>query len=502
MNTTISRRKVWLAASVWALFTALSLTHASAQSTYVIYGRAWVEQESTVDVQSSSTAAIPGTTPNDPDPESDGNPPVPLPGVSIDVFDVATNNLLGSGRANRDGFYSVQYTRPAVANHDVRARVHFSFEDGGTELVGEVGPTTVNQQLFPHEFTIATEAPFNAGSERFSAAGEFVFLQVGHIEMHNIYDQQQDPADSSLWGLTKPPAAGHAVGPHWAFGGGIDLYGLFEETTPARYYRINYSGPDSGSITTPLWKTNYVLTSSGVAVHRRLLGPKNIGPLTNVYELDEFLDGLPTIDDPTQTYSTFWTRQSLRGVLPSATLANGKYTLSVEAWDGAFGPVPAATNNYSTLNLHLVNTPPMAKIHNLQYLDGSIVLSDANPCQSVLLNKVSASTDDDNLQFQLTATHSSNYPDTTDPNQAGLHRWQLFAWHGHNTPDGVIASGGYPFSSPPPNPSIFVTPPSITYQSCAYRFRLRVWPRITNGYHTVYIREDNWYAGIQEHTMP
>lgn len=489
-----------LFALTWTVWTA----PAAAQPLYTIFGRAAALYATSAEVESTTTSAVPGLTPADPELVCSGPDAVPLAAVTIEAFEVPGDSLLGTGQANLDGYFRVEYHH-ALADHQVRFRVSLSFEDGGSQLIGEAGPVLVDNQLFAYELGVCSTTGFPSGTSSFSTAGEFVFIQVGDIEMHNIYDQQQDPADPNRWGLTKPPGPGHSRGPDWAFGRDLELYGLFEETTPARYYQIHYSGPETGTIQTPLWKTNYVIVGTGIEVHRRLLGPKNVGPLTGVYELDEFLDGQPIPDHPGRFYSTFWTRPGLRAIFdtdrsrgnPADDLTDGKYELSVEAWNAAFAPVPAATNNFSTLSLHLVNTPPEVKIHNLQYLNGDIVLSDAAPCNNVLLNRVSSPTFDDSLQFEITARHATRFPDPLDPTHSGLRRWQLFAWHGHDTPDGAIAEATYPFAAAPPDHDVFATPGTISYQSCAYRFRLRAWPRITNGRDTVYVREDNWYVAIQ-----
>jgi|GEM_PF-5189529 len=489
---------------------SLTATPAAAQVSYFIFGQATSVHTPVTEVESEVTLAIPGVVPEDPEPAAAASGPVPLPGVTVEAYDAATNALLGLGQANRQGFYNLTYNRAVEANHQVRFLLFYDFKDGGRELVGSVDtnpagdPIVVNNRLFSFNLQLINNEAVKAGEAAFSPTGEFLFIEVGDIDMDDIWDQQADagnPASVGKLGLTKPPSAGHSLGPDLAFGATLELYGLFGEGTnaanTARYYRINYTGAASGSVCDPLYKKNYVLgAGSSVEVFRVLLGPKDPATLPPglgncVYELDERLAGQPIPGTmPAQFYSAFWTELGMRAKWNTRTVANGDYVLSVESWNAVGNPLPASGNDFSTLNLKINNQAPTSAIHNIQYLDGSIVLSDANPCQSVILNQVTASPLDDNLQFLITATHPANL----------LRQWQLFAWHGHNTADGEIAGDVYPLSAPPPVSQVFQTPAAITYQTCAYRFRLRVWPRITNGYQIVYIRDDNWYAAISVQT--
>jgi len=503
-----------LVLTVLAIFLLVPAAIAAADVSYFIFGRVLSVHQTADEVESVETSALPGVTIDDPESPNDPSAPVPLPGVTIYAYNLDTNTFLGKGQANREGFYNLSYMAPA-ANHNVRFMIYLEFADGGKEFIGEVNrtpsgnPIEVNSRLFSYEIQLINKNAVKAGTAMFSPSDEFMFIEVGDLDMDDIYDEQQDPGDPSKWGLTKPTAeAGsppdtRTLGPGFGFGRGLELYGLFGETSGARYYRINYSGPSTGSIQDKLYKKNYVIVGTGIEVYRVLMGPKDvtIGPVTlnNVYEVDERVAGecIPVDPDdpislspciPGKFFSSYWTEIGLRAKWNTLNLGpanDGKYTLSVEMWDNMGNPLPASPNNYATLSLHLVNTPPESNIHNIQYLDGSIVLSDAAPCQTVLLNKVTTTTDDDNLQFNITARH---------PTSGFLRNYNLLAWYGHNTFEGEIDS-----STTPAVNQIVVTPGSITYQSCAYRFRLRVWPKITNGYHIIYVRDDNWYAAIKVH---
>lgn len=482
-------------------FLVLLAAPATAQVSYFVFGRAMSLHTPTDQVEATTTSPFPGLSADAPEPVGSSATPVPLPGVTLEAYDSATNSLLGSGRANREGFYNLSYDRPVEENHQVHFLLFYDFADGTRELVGRVeetsagNPIVVNNRLFSFDVEMENDEAVVGGTATFSAGGEFLFTEVGDVDMDDIFDQQADPGDASLWGLTKPPSPGHSLGPHLAFGGTLDLYGLFGEGTgpadTAHYYRINVAGPDANPVCDPLYKKNYVIVGAGVEVHRVYLGPLDPATLPAagmgdcVYRLDERLVNQP-IPGTLRFYSAFWTELGRRALWNTSSRPAGDYVLSVESWNAVGNPLPAAANDYATLNLRLENRPPQSVIHNIQYLDGSIVLSDANPCQTVILNGLTATPDDDSLQFQITADHPDDF----------VRSWQLFAWHGHNTPDGTIASGTYPFASPLPVNQVFQTPAAINYQTCGYRFRLRVIPRITNGYNIIYIRDDNWYAAV------
>jgi hypothetical protein len=433
---------------------------------------------------------------------------VPLPGVTIEAYNKDTNLLLGKGQANREGYYNLTYMAPAPpATHTVRFMVYLDDMDGGREFIGSVGTTAaggsivVDNRLFAFDVNVTNPNEIAGGTPLFSTTGQFMFIEVGDVDMDDIYDKEQDASDSGKWGLTKSTSAFEEG---FGFGGALELYGLFESTTSARYYQIKYTYyPDDaptveGYITDPLYKKNYVIAGTRIEVYRVLLGPKTVtigsNTLTNVYEMDEFIAGKPIPGAPAgRVYSSFWTELGLRAVwnTQNTTISpNGKYELNIIAYDalGNTPSVPASPNNYYTLSLHLMNTPPTAQIHNLQYMDGTVVLSDANPCQMVILNKITPSPLDDNLQFSITASH---------PIPGFLKDWTLSAWRGHNEALPNIAHETTSVLN-----GTVQTPAGILDESCAYRFCLQVVPRITNGYTTLYVREDNWYVSIFINQVP
>lgn len=501
-----------------AMMALVPPTQAQPVVSYFIFGRVVSIHQPRAHLETHVTAAIPEFTPTEPAPESVGAA-VPLPGVTIEAYSVQDDSLLGTGRANREGFYNLTYNAPE-AEHPVRFQIYLDFADGGREWVGQVertlagGPIIVNNRLFQYVIQVANPQAVRAGTAIFSPSGEFVFTEVGNVDMDNIYDADQDgPVPAGKLGLTKPPGPGHSLGPDLAFGGTLDLYGVFGEDGGARYYKINWVWVDNrgrevtGSISDSLFKKNYLITSAGIEIYRIKMGPKNVvtdaGFLNGVYDLDESLVGEPIDVHRGKFHSNYWTELGLRAQWNTSGLTDGKYTLAVQAWDALGNELPNSENPFATLNLQLVNTPPEARIHNLQYLGtppgsrGETVLDEDDACQTGFIDLISPKTSDDNLQFEITAHHPTGF----------LRAYELFAWHGHNTRDGAIVADTYSpspphFAQPPPNPGIFKTPSSIRYATCAYRFRLRVWPRITDGYRIIHIRDDNWYASISVLSPP
>jgi hypothetical protein len=420
----------------------------------------------------------------------------PIPAVTVEVWNADTSTLLGSDASDLYGLYHVEYTAPAAALHTIYFRVLWNI-GGEMELLGEVhektdgSPIVVDNLLFPYSFYINGDGTIRFDdSPNFSTDGQFMFVEVGNIDMDDIYDQQHDSGFPNKWGLTKDNDS--------AFGGGLELYGLFGESDEVYYYRIRYESleGDTDYITDNLTKKNYQIVGSDIVVNRIKMGPLTTTddptlPVAlaalNVYRLDERLSA-------EAAYSSYWTEVGLRALWNTAG-KNGNYTLSVEAWKHDGTPVAASTNNYATLNLHLVNTPPQCEIHEIQYLDGTTILGGAVECQEVVLNKITASTDDDNIQFEFTARQDNGF----------MGQYWLRVLHGHDTPDGYVVNVSYSPIDPPifygtdPAPQVVVTPPAIAslYQSCAYRFSLHIHPRITNGYDRhIYESEDNWYVCI------
>lgn len=509
----------------------LLVVPAEAQVIYAIWGRAQVERVAADPGDSSATLAIPDVVVPDPatvtDPDDAAFDPIHLPGVTIEVFRVSDGVRLGTGRSDRDGWYNVTYVAEA-GGHDVRFTVYLDYKDVATgadkrEIVGRVdktpsGDPITNAGILNFDLDVPSDSFIGGGFPVVSPIAEFVFTEVGDIDVDDICDQQADSVNPACgaanWGLTKastlvgaPP--GTAIGTGLAFGHSLELYGLFSDVNPpgparpARYYKINYAGPVSGSLSAPLWKKNFVLVGSSVEVYRTKLGPMDVAvadfpvgcppggvALTGAYQLDDRLAGEPIPGVPGRFYSNFWTELGLRGWWKTASGpdsvagSDGKYVLSVETWDEC-GLSLSATNDYANIDLHVVNTKPESIIHQIEHqTSGLPVLTDAAPCQTVHLEP-GGDPADDSLQFEITARHPDGF----------LKSWDLRGWFGHDTP---ISPGNSLIESrtTPVVTTDIHTPATITYQSCAYRFRLRTVPRITNGYHIIYRRYDNWYACI------
>lgn len=480
-----------LAAVAW-----LAQSAAAADVSYLLHGRVLSFYEAQDAVQADSRLSVPGVIPGGTALADPSSNLFPLPGVTIEVYLLRDGSSLGIGYANREGFYNVAYSAPPEA-HEIRFLVFQDFADGNRDFIAELvespdgdpieiaaGPRTVLLDLY-----VPTGHVVHGGGT-LPPSSEFLFTEVGDVDVDDILDEQQDGCDPATeCGVTKETAEAdlysppRKLGPGFAFGSNLELYALFGQASHVRYYRIRYSGPVSGTIRDPLKKKNYVLTGGRVKVFKVDLGPKDVLSLTDVYELDERMVGSPVPGEPPGTvYSEFWTEQGQRALWKTGSLPDGKYTLEIEAWDAFGNPVAASTHPFADLNLHLVNTPPEATIHEIQYLNGDPVLTGTEECPTVLLNRVSSPTFDDSLQFMITATHADT---------SFLGSYALDAWFGNNKYFGRIAEGSSPvmdFKVP--------TPTALSYQSCSYRFRLRVVPKITNGYHVVYERHDNWSVAI------
>ncbi len=346
-RTTRARSRHDFILGVAGLGILLILLPAAAQDqvTYAIWGQAAAVRQTSDSVESDNpTAALPGVTVDEP--EQAQNPATEsaaLPGVTIEVFRVDNGARLGTGKADPNGWYNVAYLAP-LANHQVRFVLYYDFTDldtGATkrEYVGRVDktasgdPIEVNSQSFRFDLLVPSET-FIGGPAPTSPVphlpNEFLFIEVGDIDIDDIRDQDADSlgATAAGVGLTKATALvgappGRSMGPDHAFGGNLEIYGLFGPASTARYYRINWtrntSGPPpaTGSIKVPLYKKNFVIVSGGVEVYRTLLGPKDVTigsvTLTDVYELDERLVGQPIPGHPGRWYSTYWTELGLRG---------------------------------------------------------------------------------------------------------------------------------------------------------------------------------------------
>lgn len=333
----------------------------------------------------------------------------------------------------------------------------------------------------------------NSDTPKFTTSGEFMFVRVGAIDVEDIYDKEQDPGYSKRWGLTKTSAP--VTYPDSAFGGQLELFGLFgnDSVDKTYYYKIHYSSAegDSGYIQDDLRKKNYQLVGTGIVVNNVLLGPIDVttasGPLNGVYRIDERLSY-------ESGYSTYWTEAGLRAIWETGK-KNGNYTLSIKRWrkDGTEILSPPS-NNYASLNLRLVNNPPECKIHEIQWDDGTTILSGTgSECKTVELVKNDSSPGNDTLQFRISAQQGDGF----------MGEYKLSVWQGHGNLVGNAEHVAYTIQTPPvlkgiTNFSVPTWTSAIPYKDCAYRFKLRVSPRITNGCDShIYEREDNWYVCVK-----
>ena len=229
--------------------------------------------------------------------------------------------------------------------------------------------------------------------------------------------------------------------------------------------------------------------NTSIEVYKVLMGPMDvtIGAtiLTDVYMIDEFIAGEAIPGYPGKFYSSYWTELGLRANWITTNRTNGQYELSVELFNDLGAPVTTSTNDFADLNLYIMNTPLEGQIHEIQYDDaaGTTILTDANPCQTVILNHITPTTDDDNIQFLITAKHP--YPEF-------FLDYTLSCYSGHDSFEWSI-----PNDINYKDNDIVETPATYTgYHSCAYRFHLHIRAKITNGYDRLYRKNNNWYVGI------
>jgi hypothetical protein len=421
--------------------------------------------------------------------------PVPIPAAVIEIWDSESMILLGTGEGSMSGYYHVMYMAPDEP-HTVFIRV-LQIVDGDPLLLGEMhempdeSPVLIDDRMYSLLIYIDSDNAIRFSDGPLTGAtGQFMFVEVGNIDMDEIYDEEADPGYPNKWGLTKDNDS--------AFGRTLEIYGLFGLPTGPDipyYYRIYYEASDtsdSGYITDDLYKKNYVIVGTNIVVNRINMYQGTVttavsGPIDNVYVCDE---GLIWEDG----YSPYWTEVGMRA-LWNTSGKTGKYTLSVEVWDHLGNPIMSSgSNDYDTLNLRLVNNPPECVIHTIEYLDGEIILPGlgGDECSPIVLLLNDGYALNDNIQFNVTAWQDEGF----------VGRYELQVRHGHDTIDGDVFDISYSITDPPDtqygvDEVTFVTPGSITYIDCAYRFRLHIWPRITNGIDRhIYERQDNWYATV------
>ncbi len=417
----------------------------------------------------------------------------PLPVALLEVYHAGTSEFLGSGASGMKGYFHVDFSygdAPSFPVYVVAVRVI----DGERKVYGRVDKDRDNAGLVMNAYTRAMilHVQMNGVDEsediRFCGDGKFKFVQVGDLPVHFIKDQEVDGISLQAAGITEDGNPLNHI--ESAFGGTLNLHGLFGGGDGVYYYKIHYDGVDSsgtavsGYISDPLYKYNY---RAGGEVEYVELGPVDRGSigLEDVYIVNERMP---------YPCSPFWAETSIRAKW-NTTGITGFFRLELEAFDinGDKVELDDGTGtiaDYGSLNLRLVNNPPTCAIHEIQHLNGLRASDD--DCDIIYLDSGDAGTC--NLQFNITANQVDGF--------VGTYKIDIFKAHnayvdtiGKSTPYPIPTYGPVGVSVPPTAPCSDPVYPA--YENCAYRFRLHIWPRITNGRDPhIYERQDNWYVYI------
>ncbi|MBI3949166.1 MAG: hypothetical protein HY314_01740 [Acidobacteria bacterium] len=189
----------------------------------------------------------------------------------------------------------------------------------------------------------------------------------------------------------------------------------------------------------------------------------------------------------------YWTYPDLRAIW-NTTGRNGTYVLTYRAYRmdrGVLVPVTLPANEQDHITVVLDNTPVVAQINSVRYSDGVPIAE----CEAIHLPHSGSQA----LVFNITAYHPNGY----------LDEYGLDCYWGFNRPGGEFVSDHYPSPSEPPpmwhGPDHLTMPPLLprdehgavmAWETCAYRFRLYVRVRTTDGYNYINGAEFNGYFSV------
>ncbi|MEW5803119.1 MAG: right-handed parallel beta-helix repeat-containing protein [bacterium] len=336
-----------------------------------------------------------------------------------------------------------------------------------------------------------------------SAGSGFIFTDVGNIPTSEIPQNQSDPS----FGLARvsSTAASKLKIHQWVdcpFGGQIRLFGQFGMDDKVDYYQIligRWNGntapgaSDFVPLNDPLAKVRSVLDGQKVNHEIVSLGPKVMGGLSSLYELNK---------------GVYWSQPSLRMIWDTTAWQNGKYTLKyrafrldstaknlIEVTPGSSDPLTVSPTDLDHLIVIVNNSQVEAKIHWVKYTPGSpeydpAVDGNIPECAVIHLNHTQ-----ENLRFVITASHPEGY----------LDYFSLDCLWGKNKPGGLIHSETYATAtSSSPHSWMGVTQQEFSlpgtwdqWHPCAYQFRLVARSRATDGYTYLYGREFNDHYTIE-----
>ncbi|KPK78130.1 MAG: hypothetical protein AMJ79_00740 [Phycisphaerae bacterium SM23_30] len=317
----------------------------------------------------------------------------------------------------------------------------------------------------------------------------FLFTDVGNIPRSEITQDDLNP--NLLQGTANVVGSGLGIPTYvnTAFGRSLWLHGLFgaDNMDDIDYYQVLAGLWDGTTPPDPLEPGDWVTLDDKLVKVRWFytteweseyvtIGPREIDGVEDLY----LLTPTPTDD--------MWSRLTVRIIWNTRNYANGLYTLTVKAYredpPGNLTDVTASLGDIAAgeLILRIDNTPVTSIIHNVKYDPDNPYYIPADDGEIKECSIINLTDENENLRFTLTASHANGF----------LRQFTLDNIWGKNQNGGVIAQELY--SNPPPlwngvtnteYQSQFAPDPPGNLQPwrrCAYQFRLRVWPRITNGF--------------------
>ncbi len=274
------------------------------------------------------------------------------------------------------------------------------------------------------------------------------------------------------------------------FGGSLWLHGLFGSSdTLVRYYRVyaakwtGASAPalaDFQPLSVPLSKIRYIVNPDGTVT----TSLESVGPDANGLYL--------RTDRPDSGY---WAHPDLKLIWNTRGVEDGRYDLICKGyWLFLGNPIEVTLppNELSRITVTVNNQPVTAQINSVRDRYGNVIAE----CGLIPLL-----TEQENLQFQLTAFHPGGY----------LRDYTLDVLYGRNRYGGVITSDQYVggHAATPPywtgvsgvvsnSAPAHVSGALHPWTTCSYQFRLRAWARTTDGFNHLYGQtfDDHYFLSL------
>ncbi|MBN2443137.1 MAG: hypothetical protein JXJ04_17385 [Spirochaetales bacterium] len=463
--------------------------------------------------------------------------------VSVTIVKASDNTTLSTSITQNNGIYFNSFSSSDPGPLPVKIIV--------TELVNGTNlfqSDSVTIQAYPPVFNIryilVPEEPHEIGNGRDYPSfplgtGEYtgIFTRVGKIELEHDGTRLIDTTTGLA--TVENPIAGYLDVPEYVdspFGGNLFLFGAFSADLynyPNVRYRIRIDNLETGGLPTyvsaPLRKTKYTVNTSTMTVDSVTvtLGPEEVAGVSNCYKLT----------DLSVSNSEFYSYPDLLAIWPTSGL-NGRHRISIEV-----GFMPAGTlfipfADYTSIVINLDNVAPIAAILPIAsdpvdtprvYTPGPLPPVDLSSSyvgsfpgdyggavnhECMILN-MDDTEDDKYLALKLSAYHSNGYE--------GYIRYWNFRYYRNDDKNEILIGKKYD----PLTPSVltdyfpgiristaedstsgflnkylyldksYLLPAGETGCSCAYRFRIAITTRTTNGYQYLRWREDNDYHYIQ-----